>query len=92
LTLAGAPSPPPGNRVIHFVVAFATTRHANDAVRFLAGTALVAGDPTVQGGDGPDFAVVEVDVETGNRDRLATLINGLHGILMSERSAIEAIA
>lgn len=71
--------------LVRIVVAFASARHAQDAVGFLARTALVAGAMDVSGGDGPSFATVSLELEARNRDRLLTLVSGLHGIVMQER-------
>ena len=77
--------------MIRVIVAFATARHARDAVRFLAGASLVFDPPTVRGGEGAEFATVELEVEVGDRERLGTLVHGLHGIVVGERFA-EALA
>jgi hypothetical protein len=77
--------------LIQLVVAFATKRHALEAVRFVSDTALVCGVPSVTAGDGSSFAVVRFEVEARNRERLATLVQGLHGIVMPDRAA-EAVA
>jgi hypothetical protein len=77
--------------VIRVVIAFATARHARDAVRFLAEASLVLDPPYVRGGEGAEFATVELEVEAGDRERLGTLVHGLHGIVVGERFA-EALA
>ncbi len=76
----------------HLLVAFATDRHARDAVRFLDGTTLVTCAPSIRGGEGGSFAVVDFRVDPEDCDRLATLLSGLHGIVLREAAPLEAVA
>lgn len=69
-------------------VAFATTRHARDALSFLrvSGMRIAPGD--ISGGAGAEFAVVELLVDLGDRPRVLTLLSGLRAIVLEDREQV----
>ncbi len=67
-------------------VAFATARHARDALSFLRASGVRVAPGDISGGAGAEFAVVELAVEAGDRPRVLTLLSGLHGIVLEDRA------
>ena len=76
----------------HLTVAFASPSHARDAIGFLARSTLsltlcarpVHGDA--------DMALVDIDVPTAERDRLGTLLAGVHALVLEREEATATVA
>lgn len=68
----------------HLTVAFASIIHARDAIAFLTGSSLaVSAAPRPSQGDAA-LALVDIDIPTVERDRLGTLLAGVHAIVVEE--------
>jgi hypothetical protein len=79
-------------QVIRLTVAFASPSHARAAIGFLAGSSLsltLSARP-VQGD--ADMALVDIDVPPAERDRLGTLLAGVHALVLEREEGIAAVA
>ena len=70
----------------HLTVAFASRNHARDALLFLAGSSLAITATPRPCPDDTDMAVVDIDVPTVERERLGTLLHGVHAIVIGEEA------
>jgi hypothetical protein len=73
-------------------VAFASPSHARAAIGFLAGSSLsltLSERPVL--GD-TDMALVDIDVPAAERDRLDTLLGGVHALVVEREGATAAVA
>ncbi len=69
---------------VRLTVAFASSRHAREAVRFLAGSTLhvtAFARPTL---DDAEMALVDLEIPSVERARLETLLGGVHGIVIDQ--------
>jgi hypothetical protein len=76
----------------HLTVAFASPSHARAAIGFLAGSSLsltLSARPVL--GD-TEMALVDIDVPTAERDRLDTLLGGVHALVVEREGAIATVA
>ncbi len=71
----------------HLTVAFASPTHARAALRFLSGSALAITTVVRPCCAETELALVDVEVPTSERDRLGTLLAGVHGIVIEEQAA-----
>jgi hypothetical protein len=69
-------------------VAFATARHARDALSFLRVSGMRIASGHVSGGSGAEFATVELLVDRADRARVLTLLSGLHAIVLEDRAQV----
>lgn len=83
---------PPVLAMTHLTVAFASRSHAREALRFLAGSALAITATPRPCPDDIDLAVVDIDVPLVERERLGTLLHGVHAIVIGEDAAPGAAA
>ena len=67
------------------ILAFATARHAHQAMGFLRACDVAFQEGAVSGGAGGDFAMLEVQVASASRSRFLTLVAGVNGLLVGER-------
>jgi len=69
---------------VHLTVAFASSRHARDAVRFLAGSTLRVTAFARPTADEAEMALVDLEIPRVERARLETLLGGVHGIVIDQ--------
>jgi hypothetical protein len=86
------PNSPPVLAMTHLTVAFASRNHASDALRFLAGSSLAITATPRPCPDDTDLAVVDIDVPLDERERLDTLLHGVHALVIGEDAAPGAAA
>jgi hypothetical protein len=73
---------------MQLTVAFASTRHARDALRFLAESSLgVTAYARAVVHEDEDMALVDIEIPHDERSRLDTLLLGVHGIVIEEQAA-----
>jgi hypothetical protein len=73
-----------GRGGVRLTVAFASPRHARDAVRFLAGSTLHVTAFARPAADDSEMALVDLEIPGVERVRLDTLISGVHGIVIDQ--------
>jgi hypothetical protein len=73
-------------------VAFASRGHAVTALGFLADAGFAFRCEEIVGGNGSDCATVAIAVRTEDRERLRTLVCGLHGIVIEEQLEATCVA
>lgn len=83
---------PPVIAMTHLTVAFASGNHARDALRFLAGASLAITATARPCPDDAELAVVDIDVPVTERERLGTLLHGVHAIVIGEEDTPAAVA
>ena len=76
--------------MVHLVAAFASPYHAREAVGFMSQSsvpfeAAIRPDPV-------DYTFVDFYFDSGDRDRMTTLLLGVHAIVVSRQAAPEAMA
>jgi hypothetical protein len=73
----------------HLTVAFASPRHARDALAFLAsGVHPFRAVPREATDPSTALALVDIELPCGERDRLLTLLSGVHGIVVADTPAL----
>jgi hypothetical protein len=71
-------------------IAFASPRHARYALEFLSGLANPPANTSIH--DEASLTVVEVEIRVADRERVATLMRGAHGIPIEVPSAVADVA
>ncbi len=87
-------SPGSGQRrspLLHLIVAFATVAHATSALEFLAqGSLPISASPRPVAAEG-DLALVDIEIPIQERSRLATLLGGVHALVIEESAGLGAL-
>lgn len=75
---------------MQLTVAFASTRHAREALRFLEGSSVrMTAQPRPVGHEGHDLALVDLKLLKRDRGRLEILLRGVHGLILDDEEATE---